>query len=77
MSTARRRDIRKAISTEVARWTGAAVSFDESGKHPKAVVAFGGRTAFMPFPATPGRTSQRNAVGDIRVVLRNLGAIVP
>ena len=69
------RDYETAIRAEVEEWPGAAVTFETGGKHPRAVLAFGGATKFITYPGTP--SSDRglaNSIADVRRTLRDMGA---
>lgn len=73
-----RKEIEKAIERELEEWPGAAVSFVEGGKHPRAKLQFGGKFLAISFSGTPtsGR-SIHHTLADVRRTLKKLGAERP
>lgn len=74
-----RRDIETAIVDEVEEWPGVAVEFVDGGKHPKAKFTFTppeGEQMILarPFAGTPSTQGLRSVLGDMRRVMKQLGA---
>lgn len=72
-----RRDYEQAIEREVAEWPGVTVTFEEAGKHPRAVMTFGEASRFTPFPGTPSDSARGLDVkiSEVRRMLREMGAV--
>lgn len=72
-----RRDYELAIQREVAEWPGVTLSFEEAGKHPRAVLTFGETSRFTPFPGTPSDSGRGLdiKVTEVRRMLREMGAV--
>lgn len=65
------------IRQEVRRWPGATVSFDRTGRHPRAVLTFNGKERFVTVAGTPGDTvhGPKNNIAIVRRTLKALGAL--
>lgn len=73
----KRRDYELAIEREVAEWPGVTVTFEEAGKHPRAIFTFGGIGRFTPFPGTPSDSAKGVTIklSEVRRLLREMGAV--
>jgi hypothetical protein len=74
-----RRELEQAIRDEVEEWPGVSVEFAEGGRHPKAKLTFtppDGEPLMLsrPYPSTPGTQGLRSVLGDMRRVMKQLGA---
>jgi hypothetical protein len=72
----RRSEVEDAVRAEADR-VGAEVTIEHSGRHPRAVLHYGGRRQFIVLSCSPsdGR-APRSAAQDARRTLRRLGAAI-
>lgn len=71
-----RSEFEDAIEKEIENWPGVTVQFEMGGKHPIAILSFGGLTVKRPFSGTTGdsRFGKHKMLGDVRRALRSIMA---
>lgn len=70
------RRVRKELEKELDRWTGiTGHHFEHTGKHPRLVVNTANASRFITMSLTASDVrATKNKIGDLRKVLRELGA---
>jgi hypothetical protein len=70
------RRIRKELEKELGRWSGiTGHSFKQIGKHPRLVINTADDSRFVTMSLTASdHRATKNKIGDLRKVLRELGA---
>lgn len=77
MSTSLAREYDEAVERELRSWPGVSYEITASAKHRRVVVSYRGQARPVSMPSTPSdsRYGVRNFLGDLRRVLRDLGAV--